>query len=392
MLNNKNKICVILGSGFSWYSGLPLANKIDFFFNRNNVDNLLRFSSGEWKWTEFANYAEKNNGSNYDNIGYGYIINELVNEFIKVKSVFLNYEEFYQFVIEKSKDFEFLQSIYSNAFDKFKIDRKVTEDNSFYHNYTFVFTRPDSKEIHNLINYLIADLLYIRRKYEEYKEFYFPFFSFINKYKNVGIVTLNHDFLLEAFFQRNNINYTDGFSNRKSPLQSHKRKKIKYFNGKFTKNPILIKLHGSIDMYKYIVAEQDGAILNPTGECIYYKTHDYWEKQMPKRINPENGNIIQDFHWNITPQFITGTRKDEIIANDYMYAELYKQFDSIIHNAETLLIIGYSYNDQHVNTKIQSAIETGFIKKIINVNPGKEFPFNSYNINTINHKDIQEIQ
>lgn len=388
-----NKICVILGSGFSKPAGLPLSKEIDSYFTRNNVNNLLRFPSGEWKWIDYANYAEKNNGKlNYDNFALGYILNELVSAFIKEKGSFINYEEFYQFVIDKSKDFEFLQSIYNNAFDKCKIDRKVTEDNPFFHNYTYVFTRPDSNEIHKLINYLISDLLYIRKQCEEYNSFYLSFLGFISSYKNTGIITLNHDFLLEVLFQSNNINYSDGFSNRKSPLQSHKRKKIKFFNGKLTKNPLLIKLHGSIDMYKYIVTEQDGAILNPSGEYIYYKTHDYWEKQMPIRINPENGKIVQDFHWNITPQFITGTRKDEIIANDYMYAELYIQFDRIIHNADTLLIIGYSYNDQHVNKKIQSAIKSGSIKIIINVNPGMRFPFDSENIETINIKDIQEIQ
>ena len=93
----KSNLCIILGSGFSKPAGLLLAYEIDAIFNRNNVGNLLQFSSGEWKWLDTASDADRTNGSfGFHHIAYGYILNELVDSFIKENASFTNYEEFYR--------------------------------------------------------------------------------------------------------------------------------------------------------------------------------------------------------------------------------------------------------------------------------------------------------
>jgi hypothetical protein len=387
------RIALILGSGFSYNAGLPLANDINSYFTRDNKRQLLHFSSDEWKWYDLANDTDRNNGSiSYDRIAYGYILNELVSEFIDKNKYFTSYEGFYQFVIDNLNDREIVIRISNQAHRKFDENEEVKKDNQFYKTYTNVFINPQLNQIYNMINYLIGELLYWRKPFTDFSSSYDSFISYIKSFEHKDIFTLNHDYLLEAIFENKNIKYSDGFSKDGSCLQLNENQKIKCFDGVFNSTNV-IKLHGSIDLYKYICAKEDGAIVNPTGEYIYFKTHDYYEKQSPVRIDTKTGEIIQRFHWSITPQFITGTNKKKLIETDEMYKTLYDELKNRIVLADTLLIIGYSYSDEHINTQIRSSLSNGKLAKVVNVNPSLSFPFdNKDSIELLNLKNINELQ
>jgi hypothetical protein len=387
------RIALILGSGFSYNAGLPLANGINSYFTRDNKRQLLHFSSDEWKWDDLANEADKSNGSgSYDTIAYGYILNELVSEFIDKNKGFNSYEGFYQFVIDNLNDRETIIRISNQAHRKFDKNEEVKKDNQFYETYTNGFLNPQLDQIYNMINYLIGDLLYWRKPFTDFSSSYDSFILYINSFEHKDIFTLNHDYLLEAIFEDKNIKYSDGFSKEGSCLQLNENQKIKCFNGLFNSTNV-IKLHGSIDLYKYIIAKEDDSIVNPTGEYIYFKTHDYYEKQSPVRIDTKTGEILQKFHWNITPQFITGTNKKKLIETDEMYQALYEELKDRIVLADTLLIIGYSFSDEHINSQIKSSLSNGNLAKVINVNPSLSFPFeNKESIELLNLKGINELQ
>ncbi|GAH69537.1 unnamed protein product [marine sediment metagenome] len=152
-------------------------------------------------------------------------------------------------------------------------------------------------------------------------------------------------------------------------------KPLNLFQGSFSDTINIIKLHGSIDTYRYSVAIEKGSIVNPTGEYLYFKTLDYDEKQMPIRYDPETGEVVQRFHWDIDPQFITGTRKEEIITQPGMYKILFEECEKRIMNCKAILIIGYSFGDKHVNEIIQKTINNSKkLTKIININPSKALP------------------
>ncbi len=369
------RIALILGSGFSYNAGLPLAEDINWYFTQENKKKLLHFSSDEWKWLDLANDTDRNNGSlRFDRIVYGYILDEIVSEFIKKNKNFNSYEVFYQFVIDNLDNRKSIIKIANKAHKEFEKSGILNKDTQFYQTYTNDFFNPQLNQIYNMINYLIGDLLYWRKSFSDFSSSYNPFITYISCYEYHDIFTLNHDYLLEALFESNNIKYSDGFSIDGSCLQLNNGKKIKCFNGLFSSTNI-IKIHGSIDLYKYICVKDDGSIVYPTGEYIYFKTQDYYEKQSPVRIDTKTGEIIQNFHWNITPQFITGTSKEKLIETDYMYQTLYRELKDRILLADTLLIIGYSYSDAHINSQIESALSKGNIVRVINVNPSLRFPF-----------------
>jgi len=208
--------------------------------------------------------------------------------------------------------------------------------------------------------------------------------------EKVHIITLNHDLLLEGILQEKGIAYSDGFSIKNSPLR-HRNNNIKFFNNEFSQDISVIKLHGSIDTYMFVILKHYGLHSQPKEDYFYFKTLDYYEKQRPELVNPDNGEVLQDSHSNITPQFITGTRKDEIITSDTMYASLYSEFDKRIHSSQNLLIIGYSFMDEHVNKKIISAINSGVTTKVVNVNPNQPFPYTSDHKGIVNLRSISEL-
>ena len=85
MQHRMSKLVILLGSGFSYSAGLPLARGINDYFTRDNILKLLQFTSGEWKWYDRANDAERSNGRiGYNAYTYGFILNELKDAFTSV--------------------------------------------------------------------------------------------------------------------------------------------------------------------------------------------------------------------------------------------------------------------------------------------------------------------
>lgn len=391
-MSESKHICIVLGSGFSMPANLPLAREINNFFTRDNTETLLKFSSGEWKWWDYANEADRNNGRiGLEYLFYGYVLNEFVSAFIENSGGFSSYENFYQFVLDIDRNSLDFKGIYEKSIAKIQQRFPDHTESPYIMASLKNLQNPGKNEIISLINHLIADLLYVRAPLENYYEAYTFFFRFIRDFPEITITTLNHDTLLEYLMALYKLDFSDGFTLEKSILLADSGEKIKMFANDFNVGIPIIKLHGSIDMYQYPIYQEEGSTVTPLNKYLYYKPDNYHDKHMVNRIDPGTGKIVQRFHWNIIPQFITGTRKDEIIANDEMYACLYSQFEKRIHASETLLIIGYSFGDEHVNNQIRSSISNGFLKKIINVNPGEEFPFSDSEIECMNIKSIQEL-
>jgi hypothetical protein len=385
---------IILGAGFSYHAGLPLANNIRDYFVRDNIDKILKFNSGESKWVDFASEADSNNGKGFDHLAYGYILNVLVKRFIHARGSFTNYEDMYQYILDNLKVKGFLASILVEAKEICLKDRPHLAENPLKENYMYAFVHTDPGHLTSLLNHLIADLLFWRKNPETFVGKYKPFLSILSKCRNVTITTLNHDLLLE-FLLENILSrpYSDGFTIDQKTLFSEKGKALNVFQNLFKEEVNVIKLHGSLDTYKYIFYNEklESSTVVATGDYMYFKTMDYYEKQHPERHDPETGKKTQTFHFEITPQFITGTNKPPLIASDNMYSLLYKKMEVEIMSAESLLLIGYSYGDKHVNEQIEHAIKAGKIKSITNINPGMKFPFDVNGIKVINMSDISEL-
>jgi hypothetical protein len=192
------KLTIILGSGFSKPAGLPLAKEINDNFLRDNAEKILKFSSGEFMWEDFANDTYKHNGRiGYDHLAYGILLNEFAKLYIQKNKEFSNYEEFYQFVIDNINNQKIIDELKENAFASFKKHFPNINENPYYENYTHAIEHFQLREFMSLVNHLIGDLLFVRKSKDIIKEHYAWTVKLFNNYSKIDIITLNHDLLME---------------------------------------------------------------------------------------------------------------------------------------------------------------------------------------------------
>lgn len=142
-------------------------------------------------------------------------------------------------------------------------------------------------------------------------------------YNHIDIFTLNHDTVLEQFFENENIGFNDGFTASKDknriwePELFDRDDKIK-----------LYKIHGSVNWN-------------------YYDSDDWEEKRIIKI--PFSSIINID---TINSLILIGTYNK---LSDYikdLYLELYYRFYKTLNEHNNLIIIGYGFNDRGINQKI----------------------------------------
>jgi hypothetical protein len=199
---------------------------------------------------------------------------------------------------------------------------------------------------------------------------------------------LNHDVVVESILNTSSIAFSDGFSNTNSNIIGASGNLQAVFQNDFPEPIWLSKLHGSIDLYGFIVANKKEHFYQPTGERIYFKPESYEDKHHAKRIDSTSKEILQDFNFEVFPRFITGLNKKLLIDNDKMYSTLYKSFESELSKPSDLLLIGYSYLDHHVNTVLQNS---SAFELVINVNPGPKYRFHNAK-SVLNYKFLDELK
>ena len=368
-----SKLTVILGAGFSYEAGLPLGKDIQVRFDRDLREKFLTFSSSEWMWIDDKSDADIHNGTLYHkHYWYSYIFNEYVIEYKKEKGSFIDYEDFYQFIIDLGAQSVRNKAIFDNA--KSKLFQEHPEFNGD-HMFSHLYEMPNYYLPVEILNYLIWDLLRFGKSDTELLSLYQPFIDLIKAYDEIDIFTLNHDLLVEFLLENNGISYTKGFSNISSAIQ-YEGNPLPTYKGDYEKFKVrLYKMHGSTDCYQFEHLNQNGPHLSPTGIFSYYLPGGYRARHSSVRIDPSTGDILQDFCPDAVPKFITGKDKMNIINKDYMYSDLYERFSNIIKKTNNLFISGYSFRDEHIN----KGIEKCKAKNILNQNPSTIFPFEKEN-------------
>lgn len=373
-----SKLSVILGAGFSANAGFPLAQSVNARFNRNQIGNLLKMSSSEWLWKDGKNETTVHNGTilteaNY----YSYVINEVVKDYCQQTGTFNDYEDLFQYILNNSNDKAWHKNIQEKAYQKYLIDYPHMNYPEGIKHLTFHKNNGVSRTI-EIINYLIADLLFLQVPEEIIIKFYKRFVDYILQFDNVTIFTLNHDLLLEGILDLFKVKYSRGFSDKESSIY-FEESPLPIFQDDFSKSRIkIIKLHGSLDYYRF--QEVDNSQLS--GKYNYFTTRGYRAKHYARRIDLKTGETIQDLNSDIVPKFITGKDKPEIIKNDVMYSALFSHFQNDISKTENLLISGYSFRDEHVNAELQQRNDL----KVINQRRSTDYPFegNIRNVDSFN--------
>ena len=298
---------------------------------------------------------------------------------------FIYYEDFYQFIIDKFINSDWVEELFERAKNSLLNDKPFfleEKKKEYYKSYLFAFDHKQFQKVSDILNYLIGDILSVIPKNDaELKEIYQGFIDYISQFDNVDIFTLNHDLLLERVLELNKLKYSKGFSIENSPI-SHNELSVPYFNNTFREKIKIHKLHGSLDFFQFRHYENNGSMwLQLTGEYDYYMTTNYSTKHDSIRINPKTKEILQNYNPDIVPKFITGTRKLDTIDNDFLFKQLFENFGEVINESENLFISGYSFSDEHLNEKLKSK-EFNYV----NQNLSKEYPFegNGKNIKSLN--------
>jgi len=381
------KIVVLLGAGFSFPAGLPLANDIRARFDRIQKGKLLRMSSGEWMWEDGKDDTTIHNGHlGFDQLAYSYILDEIVKTYNREVEDFDNYEVFFAFVMDKFKDMDWFKAVYGRAKATLIIDKPYLIDEPIPHSdYLSLFDRdPYLEQLVQIINYLISDLLFINgNKIDKAFPKYQRFLEYIDQFDQADIYTLNHDVLLEGLLQRAGLSYSRGFTTENSEIQ-YEDQPLKVFKNDFTEKIRIHKLHGSLDYFRFEHFEDRGRMfLQSTGKYNYFMTNNYRAKHYATRVDPKTKKVIQDMNFDITPKFITGRSKTEIINNDIMYSQLLENFKSSIADTEKLLISGYSFGDEHINDELKKRTNLS----VVNQNPFEDYPFEADKNITIDSLD-----
>lgn len=379
-----NNLVVILGAGFSFPAGLPLANDIKYRFNRVQKEKLLLASSSEWMWSDDKDDTTKHNGIlNYDYLAYSYILNEIVKAYNGEVDDFDNYEVFFSYVLDKFDDLEWFKDIYVKAKVELIKDKPYLISEPEPHSaYLFPFTKePHISKIQDIFNYLIGDMLFVSNTTVDNSiESYENFIDYIQTFDRVDIFTLNHDLLLEKILGKKAISFCRGFSFENSDV-FYEDNPLPIFNNYFEDRINIHKLHGSTDFFRFQHFENDGSLFwKPTEKYNYFVTHGYRAKHYAVRVNPITKETLQDMNFDITPKFITGTKKTSIISNDMMYSKLFDNFEKAISGTSQILISGYSYSDEHINNELKKREDI----KVINQNPFNPYPFKYAELTQIN--------
>ena len=376
---------VILGAGFSFYAGLPLAKRIDSFFDRDIRKKLLRHSSSEWQWIDDKDDATINNGQiNWDYVSYSYILQDMVLEYKRLNDdEFPGYEHFFQYATDLLKEKQRVAEIYQTARAKFSADYPDLSEDSMHWE---VFNRPQIDLLGDIINYLIADVLWWKKGDEELLTYYGVFLDQLRSYSKVNIFSLNHDLLLEHLLKLSGIDYSDGFTREHSKI-FYKNEPQRVFLNAFLGSIKLHKLHGSIDSYKFPHGVVEGQVQTLNEEFTYFKADSYRAKHYAKRIS-ETGETLQGFLVDVVPKFITGTDKASLMASDYMYSTLTSLMRDALSSNADLLICGYSFGDDHINRIIEESCSK-HQPKVVNINPSQPFPYDSSDVQNIN--DIRNL-
>lgn len=160
----------------------------------------------------------------------------------------------------------------------------------------------------------------------------------LNEIKNVHIGTLNHDTLIEALLDCNDIHYTDGFGDRDGD--------IRWFTPSVYENNSnqvnLYKLHGSVNWHIFRTADPATGITND----------NYAITLNPDVNHCKNGSGQYLDNINITPQLLTGSYNKILNYNFGIIKKIHTRFDIMLEKNNIIIMSGYGWNDKGINGKL----------------------------------------
>lgn len=336
-MNNK-EIGFLFGSGISIPAGFDCTYQLtQRVLNRKNI--IREATIG---WTKIENNKEVENRILWDRyIEYGNRVDkllEIINAYFSKYFLELNrkmtYEDYYYIIDslnrDESGDFE---NPIVNFFSNYLIEK--------YPELFLPLGRKDgpsidlislTSEAKDYIRYSVFDSLDIEPTDIKYLNF-IKQLNLKKQFSSIHIFTLNHDLLLEKYLDENRIKYSDGFAENINGKKS--------FNGYFSEHIKLYKLHGSVDWFA------------TSGKTRY------------------DSKVIKNTKSN-NPLILIGTFNKLSDYSRNIAFELQHLFYSALKTVNTLIVAGYGFGDQGINSRIINWINNNSNNKIILIHPNPD--------------------
>lgn len=356
----------LLAAGFSYQFGMPLASDLtEVFLSIFDKDFINHLAD---KMSEIFPY-----GQNYP---------------LNRDAIFEAFDLLLDFKEKEEKNYELIINAINNL-------SKQTSDQSVRHSYQYVFSVLYGV-IHSILVYYqdLAFNLYLINK-EPYRNFK----NLISQDDETWIFTLNHDLFLECLAIDFQIPITFGDSHHISFRKNNKESFNTIINFTYSQkselnlsNPSLfkgeyginlVKLHGGLNELKY---KDESNLCNLTLDVKNSSELMANFKNMMSMCHYlPNGHKLQSAEdWIITnmdneldvaaKSMLTGGEKYSISYSEKEGEEKLILFSKKLEDIELLTIIGYGFNDRHINNKIYRALLLNPDLKIKIVDPYAKFP------------------
>ena len=167
-----------------------------------------------------------------------------------------------------------------------------------------------------------------------------------------NIVTLNHDRLLELYFENAGIEFCDGFA-------INPKKKVKIFDPRCFLDidiPHLVKLHGSINWKAYggLTKHLTAIPLNGFEEHKFIDGHGLLTNEIV--ILAGTHNKLEDYSYSI-------------------FSDLITEFTRLLWSTDYVIICGYGFGDRGVNSRLSNWLRLDIKNQILVIHPkGKKVP------------------
>jgi len=155
-----------------------------------------------------------------------------------------------------------------------------------------------------------------------------------------GILTLNHDTLLEKNLTEKNIEYFDGFA--KEPNEMGVRE---WLSGKLagkTDALRVLKLHGGVDWFRFRPEDSKPWLEDYVGIQTPSYTQDRLDSLRRRHVRLADS----------LPIFLIGSWDKLTRYTDQIYLEIYYSAFEEMRTAEMLVIVGYGFGDKGINKLI----------------------------------------
>jgi len=354
----KIKISFLLGAGVSLYANSPSTNQL--------TESLLNDKDIIQHTSKLFYYSTKDDPSKQ--------LVVLIQEFLKYSKIqikeyyawlykanlnnirMLNYESIYYFVWQLwscsngEYDNPAVFKIYKELHEKFILElNKLDED--FFDNKSFtVFLENVLRYIEDIVSQKLEIIL--KGKYNYLKAIQEA--NEDTRIKNIEIFSLNHDTLIEQYFDLKKIGYCDGFIKKDLKIRVWDQRSFNESDFKIN----LYKLHGSVNWFQFRRKNREWFIGSvPLG----IKDIDH--------IKDKNNSILYRINRHLV---LIGTFNKMFEYLTDIFIELHCRFFKKLLESDCLVISGYSFNDKGVNFNIRRFAQSSFDKKIIIINPEPE--------------------